>query len=299
MDIGLIDVDGHNFPNVALMKISAWHKQRGDHVDWYDPLGGRIDVVYKSKVFTFTEDYKYPIYAEKEICGGTGYYYPSGGEKLPDEIEHIYPDYDLYPTLCRDTAYGFLTRGCPRQCDFCIVSSKEGCRSRKVANLDEFWKGQKNIILLDPNITACRERKELLQQLVDSGAWVDFTQGIDIRTMTVEMAFLISKIKCKTVHFAWDRPEDERVVVPALKMFKDITGWDYRRMIVYMLTNYGSTFEQDLHRVYTIKSLGYSPYVMIYEKDSLPAGHKLKKLQRWVNSNKIFRKVETFEEYDA
>lgn len=115
MKIQLIDVDGHNFPNLPLMKISAWHKGKGDSVEWYDPLTAWInppDKVYMSKVFTFTPDYPHPVCAAKIIKGGTGYEYPSGGESLPDEIEHIYPDYSLYPELCKDTAYGFLTRGC-------------------------------------------------------------------------------------------------------------------------------------------------------------------------------------------
>lgn len=132
MRIALIDVDGHNFPNLPLMKLSAWHKQNGDQIEWYDPLTAWLnppDRVYMSKVFTFTPDYPHPVCAGEIIKGGTGYEYPSGGKPLPEEIEHIYPDYSLYPELCRDTAYGFLTRGCPRGCDFCIVKEKEGQKS--------------------------------------------------------------------------------------------------------------------------------------------------------------------------
>lgn len=116
MKIELIDVDGHNFPSLPLMKLSAWHKQQGDNVEWYNPLTAWIeppDRVYMSKVFTFTPDYPHPVCAGEVIKGGTGYYYPDGGDPLPKEIEHIYPDYSLYPDLCMDTAYGFLTRGCP------------------------------------------------------------------------------------------------------------------------------------------------------------------------------------------
>lgn len=128
MRISLIDVDGHNFPNLPLMKLSAWHKQNGDQVEWYDPLTAWLnppDRVYMSKVFTFTPDYPHPVCAGEIVKGGTGYEYPSGGKPLPEEIEHIYPDYSLYPELCNNTAYGFLTRGCPRGCDFCIVKEKE------------------------------------------------------------------------------------------------------------------------------------------------------------------------------
>lgn len=181
MRIGLIDVDGHNFPNLPLMKLSAWHKRNGDSVEWYEPMfSGHMDVVYVSKVFTFTPDYQYYIDADEVFYGGTGYYYPSGGPELASEIEHIYPDYSLYPKFCKDTAYGFLTRGCPRRCNFCVVGHKEGLRSKRVADLSEFWRGQKNIVLLDPNMFACKDWKELSQQLIDSKAWIDFSQGCDI-----------------------------------------------------------------------------------------------------------------------
>ena len=168
MRVALIDVDGHNFPSIPLMKQSAWHKQAGDSVEWYDPLTAWYDppdLVYMSKVFTFTPDYSYPVNAGKVIRGGTGYFYPDGGEPLQDHLEHIYPDYSLYPDLCKDTAYGFLTRGCPRGCGFCIVGDKEGRVSQKVADLSEFWRDQKYIKLLDPNMFACRDWKDLSGQL--------------------------------------------------------------------------------------------------------------------------------------
>lgn len=191
MRVELIDVDGHNFPSLPLMKIAAWHKRQGDSVEWYNPLTAWLnppDKVYMSKVFTFTPDYQHPVNAKEIIRGGTGYSYPDGGAELPEEIEHIYPDYSIYfeqiPDV-KETAYGFLTRGCPRGCDFCIVEQKEGRASRKVADLSEFWRGQKNIVLLDPNMFACKEWEGLSNQLINSGAWVDFSQGCDIRIIVV------------------------------------------------------------------------------------------------------------------
>ena len=300
MRVGLIDVDGHNFPDLPLMKISAYHKSRGDSVEWYEPLfSGHMDKVYMSKVFTFTPDYPYCINANEVIKGGTGYSYPDGGEELPEEIEHIYPDYQLYKDTFPDTAYGFLTRGCPRGCDFCIVGKKEGRCARKVADLSEFWNGQKNIVLLDANMFACKEWKDLSVQLIESGAWVDFSQGCDIRLMTDEKAEYIKRMKIKQVHFAWDRYEDKEKIVPQFKRFKEITQWDYRKLGVYVLCNFNTTFEQDLDRVYTLRELGYNPYVMLYEKDKLPAKHRLKLLQRWVNNRIIFRSCKRFEEYDG
>ena len=300
MRIGLIDVDSHNFPNLPLMKLSAYHKKIGDSVEWYEPLlSGHMDRVYMSKVFTFTPDYQYFIDADEIIKSGTGYFYPDGGKALPDEIEHIYPDYSLYGERFSDTAYGFLTRGCPNGCDFCIVGKKEGKCTRKVADLSEFWKGQKNIVLLDANMFACRDWKELSSQLIESHAWVDFSQGCDIRCMTEEKTAYLKQMRIKQIHFAWDRYEDKERIIPKFYQFKEITGWDYRKLGVYVLCNYNTTFDQDLERIYTLRDLGYSPYVMLYEKDKLPAGHPLRNLQRWVNNRFIFRKCKKFEDYDT
>lgn len=300
MKIGLIDVDGHNFPNLPLMKLSAWHKQRGDHVEWHDPLTAwqrPPDRVYMSKVFSFSPDYTHPVNAKEIMRGGTGYYYPDGGAELPKEIEHICPDYSLYPQYTKDTAYGFLTRGCPRGCGFCIVGDKEGRISRKVADLSEFWKGQKNIILLDPNITACKDWHELFGQLIDSQAWVDFSQGLDIRLMTEGKAEMLKRMKIKQVHFAWDNYSDKGQIIPKFRDFKDITGWDHRKMSVYVLTGYNTTLEQDLDRVYTLRDLGYNPYIMIYDKYKKRRGDALVRLQRWVNSRFAFAAVKRFEDY--
>ena len=309
MKIGLIDVDGHNYPNLPLMKLSAWHKAQGDEVKWYDPWDGIVepyDKVYMSKVFSFTPDYQAPIYANEVHRGGSGYcielengkevYHKERDKNLPDEIEHIYPDYSLYGI--EDTAYGFLTRGCPRGCNFCHVEAKEGRCSRKVADLDEFWKGQKNIVLCDPNLIACTEWKGLLQQLIDSKAAIDINQGIDIRIMTDEKAEMIRQVKMKNVHFAWDRYEDKEKIIPKLKMFKEVTGWSYTKLTVFVLTNFDTTFDQDLERVYTLRDLGYNPYVMIYDKEHTKGTDDVRRLQGWVNNRRLFRSAERLEDVD-
>lgn len=217
MKVGLIDVDGHHYPNLPLMKISAWHKKKGDTVEWYSPWSGlteEYDKVYMSKVFSFTPDYDRPIYAKEIQRGGSGYcislvngkevYEKANDKDLPYEIEHIYPDYSIYPEETKDTAFGFLTRGCPRACGFCHVEAKEGRCSVKVADLSEFWRGQKKIVLCDPNILACKDHMELLQQLVDSKAKVDFNQGLDIRLVNERNIELIKQIRLKNIHFAFD-----------------------------------------------------------------------------------------------
>lgn len=308
--IGLIDVDGTGrFPNIALMKISAWHKRNGDAVEWYDPMfAGHFDTVYLSKVFSFTPDYEFPIDADEIIKGGSGYcislengkeiFDESKNTNLPYEIEHIYPDYSIYPELTQDTAFGFLTRGCPRGCDFCIVGKKEGRCSVKVADLSEFWNGQRKIVLCDPNIFACKDWRDLLQQLIDSGAEIDFNQGLDIRLMTEEKARLLNQIKIKEIHFAWDRYQDKEKILPKPKLFASITKHSphAHKAIVYTIVNFDTTIEQDLERIYTLRDLGYWPYVMIYDKEHCQRVYK--NMQRWVNNRFIFAKCKRFEDYE-
>ncbi|MBR3762213.1 MAG: radical SAM protein [Lachnospiraceae bacterium] len=318
MRIGLIDVDGHNFPNIPLMKLSAWHKQQGDSVEWYEPLfhgsGEPFDRVYMSKVFSeeYTPDYPYYVNANEVIKGGSGYciilkngkevFDKSKDIELPYEVENIYPDYSIYydkiPEV-RNTAYGFLTRGCPRGCSFCHVADKEGKCSVKASDLNMFWNGQKNIVLLDPNITACRWCEQLFQQLIDSKAWIDFSQGLDIRMMTEKKTEMLMQMKIRNIHFAWDKYEDKDIIVPKFKTFKELTGLDKRKLTVYMLTNFDTTHEQDLDRVYTLRDLGYWPYVMVYNKKSLPQGHITRRLQRWVNMRAVFETTPRFEDYKA
>lgn len=284
MKIGLIDVDGHNFPNLCLMKIAAYHKARGDTVEWWNGFE-HYDVVYKSRVFTdeYTQDENTAINADKIIEGGTGYGLEN---KLPYEIEHCYPDYSLYPKLTKDTAYGFLTRGCPRHCPFCIVSQKEGSQSVKVADLSEFWRGQKVIKLLDPNLLACKDHIELLQQLIDSKAYVDFTQGLDARCINENNAKLLAKVKVKMIHFAFDDMKQEKNIIKGLKLFKKISNISEYKTGIYILTNFNTTHEQDLYRVKVVQELGYRPYIMIYNKNTAP--QITKDLQRWANNKLIY-----------
>lgn len=307
MKIGLIDVDGHNFPNLAIMKLSAWHKASGDTVEWWWGFADHYDVVYMAKVFsdTYTPDHPEPLNADRVIKGGTGYaitmenglevYHPERDKPLPPEIEHIYPDYSLYPELTKETAYGFLTRGCPRACDFCHVAKKEGRCSVKVADLSEFWRGQRNINLMDPNILACRDRWDLLEQLAASRAYVDFNQGLDIRLADQDVATILGEMRIKCLHFAWDNPDQD-----LRPYFEHFAGWyrrkDPKKKMVYVLTNFNSTTEQDLYRIYTLRGLGYEPYVMIYDKENAPRITRL--LQRWCNNKIIFKAQPDFWKYD-
>lgn len=307
--IGLLDVDGHNFPNLPLMKISAYHKSIGDTAEFVDYFE-TYDKVYVSKVFG--DEYSYydstAIKAKEIVFGGTGFaitvengkevYHKDRDIELSYEIEHIYPDYSLYPQYCKNTAYGFLTRGCCNNCSFCIISKKEGICSRKVADLSEFWKGQKKIKLLDPNILACKDRKELLQQLIDSKAKVDFTQGLDARFITVEVAEMLKQINVEMFHFAFDFMKNEKAIVKGLKTFVDVLDYDdnkSRSCYVYLLTNYNTTFEEDFYRIKLIQECGLSPDVRIYRKETAP--QITRDLQRWCNNRVIYRSEPDFMKY--
>ena len=295
--------DSHNFSSLPLMKLSAYHKAIGDEVEMYMPIN-QYDLVYASKVFSFTDDIDTDsvIQADEVKRGGTGYcisvkngrevFDKSKNSSLPKEIEHIYPDYALYPQY--KYAVGFLTRGCPRNCGFCVVGEKEGLCSKQAADLNEFWRGQKEIKLLDPNILACENNESLLKQLAESKARVDFTQGIDIRLTNPDNIELLNKIKVTMLHFAWDNPKQD--LTKYFRRFSEHTKIKSdRNKVVYVLTNYNSTLEEDLYRIYKLRELGYSPYVMIYQKENAP--REIRRLQRWVNCRWIFHSVERFEDY--
>lgn len=310
MKIGLYDMDFKGkFPNLPLMKISAYHKNKGDEVEFLNHLN-KYDIVYISKVFGSEYnpiDYT-AINAKKIIYGGTGFaidvvdgkevYYKSKDKDLPYEIEHIYPDYDLYGDLTKNKAYGFLTRGCYNDCDFCIVSKKEGRCSKKVADTSEWWRGQKEIVLLDPNILSCKDRIELLKQLRKSKAKIDFTQGLDARFINSEICELLKQIKVKMYHFAFDFMKNEKQIMKGLETFVKCMNYDdkkRRNCYVYVLTNYNTTFDEDFRRVKLIQSIGLSPDIRIYRKNTAP--QITRDLQRWCNNRIIYRAQPDFMEY--
>ena len=320
MKIGLIDVDGHHYPNLALMKLSAWHKGNGDDVEWYTPQTPWYDVVYMAKVFSdaYSPDIPAPANAGKIVKGGTGYaiwmegdrevYHKENDPPLPSEIEHIYPDYSIYPeytgfglSLKKQTAYGYLTRGCPRGCAFCHVAPKEGRCSHKVADLSEFWHGQGKIVLCDPNILACKDAPALFSQLIESGATVDFNQGLDARLITPDTAELLAGMHITTPHFAMDSMSVMKSVEKGLRLYveacKRLRGkWSWRNAKVFCLTNFDTTHEEDMERIALIQSCECWPFVMIYNKAEAP--QITRRLQRWTNNPACYAASHfDFEEY--
>ena len=302
--IGLIDVDGHNFPNLALMRISAYHKSKGDTVEWWWSDFVHYDVVYMSKVFSdaYSPDVPEPLNADKVIKGGTGYqihlvngkeeYDKETDTKLPIEVERMFPDYSIYPQF--DFAVSMTSRGCPRGCSFCHVAAKEGRCAVKVADVSDFWNGQKEIRILDPNITACWEKRDLFKQYKETGAILDFTQGLDIRLINDDDIADINEMRLRTLHFAWDNPQDDLE-----EKFRNFAK-NFRRKsnigMVYCLTGFNSTMEENLYRIYTLRDMGYDPYVMVYDKPH--ASRELRDLQRWCNNKIIFKSVKKFEDYN-
>lgn len=284
MRIGLIDVDS-KIPNLALMKLSAWHKARGDKVEFFNALQ-RYDRVYASKIFDFTDDFKY--WPDCEIVkGGSGY---SLETKLPEEIEHTYPDYELYGC---DYAMGFITRGCIRNCPFCIVPKKEGM-IRKSADLEEFWNVQKRLMLLDNNITAApKVFEETLNKLIDLKIKVDFSQGLDARLIDDKKSLLLSKVRLwKQIHLAWDNTNDEESIMRGLRsMLKHNSP---NRMMLYVLIGYDSTPEEDLYRVEKLREMKIDSFAMPYNrKDKYQ-----RDFARWVNHKAIFKSV-PWNEYNS
>lgn len=311
MKVGLIDVDAQKkvkFPNLALMRISAWHKSRGDVVEWWQPplIEPMYDVVYMSKVFSedYSPDVPEPMNAAVVIKGGTGYCitldedgrerFDAGKHKtLEPEIERMFPDYSIYPQF--RYALSMTSRGCPRGCPFCHVVAKEGRGSVKVADVRDFWNGQPHIEVLDANITACGDKRDLFRQYMETGATICFSQGLDIRLLDDEDIYDLKRMRVEDTHFAWDNAREdlrERFAYYAKHGKKNRHG-NYG--MVYVLTNYNSTQEQDLYRIYTLREMGFNPYVMVYDKPHAPKAAK--RLQKWCNSVVLSCASPRYEDY--
>ena len=292
MKIGLIDVDRLNnrkgktaYPNLAMMKISSYHRQVGDSVEWYDGFS-HYDKVYMSKVFNFTPDYPYCVQADEVIKGGTGY---DIEKRLPLEIERIQPDYSLY-NVPDDTAYGFLTRGCPNKCKWCVVPKKEG-NIHPYMDIEDIAKdGRKKVILMDNNILASDYGLEQIEKIIRLGIKVDFNQALDARLVTPEIGKMLAQVKwIKRIRFGCDTPKQIEECERAISF---IDGAGYKGEYFFYCILIGS-FEESFSRVQHWKERGgrYIPHCQPY-RDPNNINHIIpqwqKDLAQWVDKKQTY-----------
>lgn len=294
MKIGLLDIDGHNFPNLALMKLSAWHKQQEDEVSWYTGIE-HYDKVYLSKVFTFSTDDLRVIQADEIVKGGSGY--KMFDQWLPEEIEHICPDYSLYPMY--PNAYGFLTRGCVNKCPFCIVPRKEGA-IRPHADITEFIDNRKSAILMDNNAIASDWGLQQIEKIASMKIKIDFNQGIDCRIIAKDksIAKLLSRIHWQTyLRMAYDNSEITEEVTTAIAYLKE-AGLPSYKLFFYILVKEGQIKDAEKRALY-LDSLGCKPFAMPYRDldNNIPPSNEQRKFANWVNQKRAFKscKFENFE----
>lgn len=284
MNVGIIDVDGHNFPNFALMKISAWHKAQGDNVEWANPLfGGGYNHVYQSKIFTFTPDT--PNYFWGSDCniikGGTGYDIRS---TLAPEIEQsTLMDYSIYPQY--DFSVQFFSRGCIRACPFCLVHEKEG----EIHAVDpvQMNPNGKWIEVLDNNFFANPEWRTAVDFLKKSGQPINL-RGVDVRIMDEEQAFQLNQLKLrKHICIAWDMPQ-----IDLSKKLRELTRYiKPYKLMCYVLIGFNSTVEQDLYRIERLRELGIQPHVQPYRdytNTRQPSQYE-RDLSHYVNQKQVFK----------
>lgn len=288
MLIGLHDSDKTDFPNYALMKISAWHKAQGDTVEWWIPFL-QYDRVYSSKVFTFTEEC--PYLPPDTIKGGTGY---GIYDELPQEIDDMFPDYSIYPKV--DYAIGFLTRGCIRKCPWCVVPKKEG-KIRPYRTWQEIKRpDSRDIVFMDNNVLACPHGVEQMVDMIGKKVRVDFNQGLDARLITPEIAEILSKLKwIRQIRMSCDTDAMLDVVLTAIDRLKG-KGVKPYKVFVYLLVQDVESAER---RAIALRDVGADAFAQPYRDftSNEEPPDELKRFARWVNHKAIFNTVPRFADY--
>lgn len=280
MKVGLVAVDGHNnFPNLALMRLSAWHKSCGDQVEWWNGFE-HYDRVYQSKVFTFTPDFDSVINADEIITGGTGY---KDYGTLPPEVEAMPPDYSIYPQFKR--GIGFLTRGCIRQCPWCLVPHKEG-KIRPAADWEEIRRpDSREIVFLDNNVLASDFGLEQIDRMGGKPTWVDFNQGLDARLIISETAKLLARLHwIRFIRMSCDTNDMLPVVEQAAAYLRE-AGAAPSCFWAYVLVR---DVEDAHQRVMTLREMGIEPFAQPYwDYDGGEPNLEQKAFARWVNHRAI------------
>lgn len=294
MRIGLHDSEmdtlkHKTFPNLALMKISAYHKSKGDIVEWWQPLDD-YDIVYSSKVFDFTPEN--PYLPHDTIKGGTGY---GLYDELPSEIDAMFPDYSIYPKC--DYAIGFITRGCIRNCRWCVVPKKEGKLHKYSKWQDIVRKDTNKVILMDNNILACDYGISQLEELSYTNYRIDLNQGMDARLVTDEIAKILSKINwIKYIRFSCDTISQIEYIFKTAELLQKYGVKPYKLFIYLLVT---SDLENASYRVEQLKKLkGITIYAQAERNERLgivPNQIQLEFAQRYVYGGKF--RTETWEEY--
>ncbi len=287
MKIGIYDVDNTGFPNLALMKISAWHKKQGHEVEMYSPLFiDSYDKIYASKIFDFSDGSQ--LMPERMETGGTGY---DMTKTLPDEVELMTPDYSIYNY---PHSIGFTMRGCRLKCSFCVVPKKEG-KPVSHSTIADIWTQRESdfVVLLDNDFFGNPEWSDRIEEIKHYNLKVNFSQGLNIRNLKPEQAEAIASVRFsnmhdtkKQVHFAWDDPRHEKLIHRGIERCLH-AGIKSSQMAFYLLIGYHSTEEQDLHRVKTLLDYGCDPYAMPYDKSD----HYQRRFARWVNHKAILKSV--------
>lgn len=284
MRVGLLDIDGHNFPNLALMKISAYHKEMGHSVEFVNFMFD-YDIVYKSKVFTFTPDEGHVINAPTIIQGGTGY---DSQINLPDVIEDAIPDYSIYPQY--KSAYGFLTRGCPNNCGWCIVPRKEG-NIRPYSDIEHILQGRNSAVLMDNNVLASEWGIKQIEKIAKLRIKVDFNQGLDARLIDRPIAKLLSKLRwLAPLRMACDTEQMLPIIKKATRYLRE-HGCSPSNYFIYVLVK---DIPSAHRRVKLLSKWGLDPFAQPYIDFSgkNKVTQEQKNFARWVNHKAIFKSIE-------
>lgn len=276
MKVGLVNIEP-KIQNTAYMQIAYHHREKGDRVEWFNSdETSRYDQIYCSSLFDFTDKSNVPARA---VCGGTGFDLTT---KLPFDCDL---DYSLYPTC--DRSFVWFSRGCIRNCDFCVVRDKEGkLKPAKPKNLNP---NSKYVQVQDNNFFANPNWKKAIWQLWEWGQPVDF-QGVDVRLLTPDMCSCLKYTRLASqLKIAWDNPA-RNLKGEIKELLRHVKP---SKIMCYVLTGNGSTLEQDLMRVRELQALKIDIYIMCMDRKD---PHQ-KKFQRWVNGH-AYRRVK-WEEFEG